>query len=57
MRIGIFGGSFDPIHQGHLILAEQCLEHANLDEVWFIPAALSPHSRMERMQTTDNESK
>ena len=45
MRIGIFGGSFDPIHQGHLILAEQCLEHASLDEVWFIPAALSPHKQ------------
>ena len=45
MRIGIFGGSFDPIHLGHLILAQQCLEHANLDEVWFIPAARSPHKQ------------
>ena len=45
MRIGIFGGSFDPIHQGHLILAEQCLEQANLDEVWFIPSATAPHKK------------
>ena len=33
MRIGIFGGSFDPIHHGHLILAENCREQANLDQV------------------------
>ncbi len=43
MRIGIFGGSFDPIHAGHLILAEQCREQARLDEVWFVPCALQPH--------------
>ena len=43
MRIGIFGGSFDPIHLGHLILAENCREQANLDQVWFMPCALSPH--------------
>lgn len=43
MRIGIFGGSFDPVHIGHLILAEHCRESANLDEVWFIPSATAPH--------------
>ncbi len=43
MRIGIFGGSFDPIHTGHLILAEHCREQAHLDQVWFIPSAQSPH--------------
>lgn len=43
MRIGIFGGTFDPIHHGHLILAEQCREQCRLDEVWFVPAALPPH--------------
>ncbi|HMP78846.1 MAG TPA: nicotinate-nucleotide adenylyltransferase [Pirellulaceae bacterium] len=45
MRIGIFGGSFDPIHIGHLIIAEQSREHAQLDEVWFIPAAVAPHKQ------------
>ena len=45
MRIGIFGGSFDPIHWGHLILAEQAREQARLDEVWFIPSAIAPHKR------------
>jgi nicotinate-nucleotide adenylyltransferase len=43
MRIGIFGGTFDPVHLGHLIVAEQCREQARLDEVLFIPAARPPH--------------
>lgn len=43
MRIGIFGGSFDPIHFGHLLLAETCREHCQLDEVWFVPASVPPH--------------
>ena len=43
MRVGIFGGTFDPIHCGHLVLAEQCREQCKLDEVWFVPAALPPH--------------
>jgi nicotinate-nucleotide adenylyltransferase len=43
MRIGVFGGTFDPVHLGHLILAEQCREQARLDEVWFVPSARPPH--------------
>jgi nicotinate-nucleotide adenylyltransferase len=42
MRIGVFGGAFDPVHYGHLILAEQCREQARLDAVWFVPAARHP---------------
>jgi nicotinate-nucleotide adenylyltransferase len=42
MRIGIFGGSFDPVHCGHLALAESCCEQAQLDRVWFVPAAHQP---------------
>jgi nicotinate-nucleotide adenylyltransferase len=42
MRLGIFGGSFDPVHNGHLALARACQAEAALDEVWFTPAAIQP---------------
>ena len=47
MRVGVFGGTFDPIHLGHLILAEQCREQAELDQVLFVPAALPPHKQQQ----------
>ncbi|MEX2170448.1 MAG: nicotinate-nucleotide adenylyltransferase [Pirellulales bacterium] len=43
MRLGLFGGSFDPVHFGHLRLAEQCRAQARLDEVWLTPSAVQPH--------------
>lgn len=48
MRLGLFGGTFDPIHLGHLILAEECRDACGLDEVWFIVTATPPHKRGER---------
>ncbi len=42
MKLGIFGGSFDPIHYGHLVLADAAREAAQLDRVLFVPAATSP---------------
>jgi nicotinate-nucleotide adenylyltransferase len=42
MRVGVFGGTFDPVHSGHLILAEQGREQGRLDEVWFVPAPHPP---------------
>jgi nicotinate-nucleotide adenylyltransferase len=45
MRLGIYGGSFDPVHYGHLLLAETCREACRLDEVWLVPAARPPHKQ------------
>ena len=42
-KIGLYGGSFDPIHHGHLILARDAMEKLALDRVIFIPAGISPH--------------
>ena len=45
MRLGFFGGSFNPPHVGHLAVAEACREGAALDRVVWIPAATSPHKQ------------
>ena len=45
MRLGIFGGAFDPIHNGHLLLTQQCREQCQLDEVWFVPTKIPPHKK------------
>lgn len=42
-RIGVFGGTFDPVHLGHIRLAEVALNEITLDEIVFLPAALPPH--------------
>lgn len=43
MKIGILGGTFNPVHIGHLILAEEAREKLGLDKIIFIPTALPPH--------------
>ncbi|SIO28928.1 nicotinate-nucleotide adenylyltransferase [Singulisphaera sp. GP187] len=48
MRLGLFGGTFDPIHLGHLILAEKCREACRLDRVWFVVAGAPPHKPGDR---------
>jgi nicotinate-nucleotide adenylyltransferase len=45
MRLGLFGGSFDPVHYGHLLLAECAREQHRLDQVLFLPAAVPPHKQ------------
>ncbi len=53
MRLGIFGGTFDPVHHGHLILAELCRERCRLDEVWFLPTASPPHKPQSEFTATE----
>jgi nicotinate-nucleotide adenylyltransferase len=43
IRVGLFGGTFNPIHRGHIAVAEDVLSHYNLDRIHFIPSALPPH--------------
>lgn len=43
MRVGLLGGAFNPPHEGHLKLARLALDHLDLDELRFVPTALSPH--------------
>lgn len=43
MNLGLYGGTFDPIHHGHLILAREAIERLELERVIFIPAVQSPH--------------
>ena len=42
-KLGIYGGTFDPIHHAHLILAREALEQLGLERIVFVPAAVSPH--------------
>jgi len=45
MRLGILGGTFDPIHCGHLRMAEYCRDKLQLDKIYFIPAGNPPHKK------------
>lgn len=49
MRLGVFGGTFDPVHYGHLLLAECCREQCGLDQVWFVPADVPPHKQQRTL--------
>src|SRR5215475_9014725 len=53
-RIALFGGSFDPVHMGHLLVAQAAREELALERLFFIPAAQSPF-KPERKPTPPNE--
>ena len=50
-KIGLLGGTFDPPHLAHLVLAQTALDELKLDEIWFIPAFRPPHKRGERVSS------
>ena len=54
-RIGIMGGTFDPIHMGHLILGEKAYEQFRLEKVLFMPSGNPPHKRNRPGRATDEE--
>lgn len=54
-KIGIMGGTFDPIHVGHLILGEKAYEQLELDEVWFMPAGNPPHKKDRPGRASDEQ--
>ena len=49
MNIGLFGGTFDPVHKGHLAVARAATERFHLGKVYFIPASMPPHRQDERI--------
>ena len=49
MKLGLFGGSFDPVHLGHLLVAQAAVEELGLDRLFFIPAAQSPFKPDNKM--------
>lgn len=51
--IGIMGGTFDPIHNGHLLLGRQAYEEYHLDEIWFMPSGNPPHKTDHRVTDVD----
>ena len=48
-RIGILGGTFDPIHNGHLALGKQAYEEFGLERIWFMPSGTPPHKKDHRI--------
>jgi nicotinate-nucleotide adenylyltransferase len=53
-RLGLFGGTFDPPHVGHVALAQWALESLQLDQVWFVPAGRPPHKRGRTISDADH---
>jgi len=53
-KIGLFGGSFNPVHHAHLILAQEAASQLNLDKVVFMPAYLPPHKRSEGLVDSEH---
>ena len=52
MRVGIFGGTFDPVHQGHMIIAEQVMGELGLGRVVFVPGGIPPHKEASSVRAS-----
>jgi len=52
--VGLFGGSFDPVHEGHIELARRALKQVPLKEVWFVPAWRPPHKQDKELSSSED---
>ena len=55
MKIGIMGGTFNPIHNGHLHLAQTALEQFGLNQIWFMPNGVPPHKKQSAIESDIHE--
>lgn len=53
-KIGILGGTFNPIHHTHLHMADVVKHHCQLDEIWFMPTKIPPHKQNEKIASKDD---
>lgn len=51
-RVGLLGGTFDPPHLGHLVVADQVGSQLDLDQIWFLPAFIPPHKEKRQIQSS-----
>ncbi|MDI3528131.1 MAG: nicotinate-nucleotide adenylyltransferase [Tenuifilum sp.] len=54
MKVGLFFGSFNPIHTGHLVIAEYILEFSDLDEIWFVVSPLNPLKKADELESDEH---
>ena len=52
MKVGIFGGTFDPVHQGHMVIAEQVMVELALSRVLFVPGGIPPHKEASSVRAS-----
>lgn len=54
MKTGVFGGTFNPVHKGHIMLAEYCMDSVGLDRIIMIPTAVPPHKISNNLASEDD---
>jgi nicotinate-nucleotide adenylyltransferase len=52
VKVAIFGGTFDPIHQGHMVIAEQVMGELGLSHVVFVPGGIPPHKEASSVRAS-----
>ena len=53
-KIGIMGGTFNPIHNGHIALAQAAFDYCSLDEVWFMPSGISYLKKNDKIAASED---